>query len=158
MEELKHLHHIIPRHAGGTDNPNNLFPLTLIQHALAHRNKAILECSPLDWFAWKMLSNLMGKEEVRRRAASIVMRKKVGKENSQWGSHWYNNGSKEQKIYGNQNTPIGWSPGRIKKPPVQEGVIPWNKDRTDYITDELRTSFGNAWRGKKNPKKSQRIK
>ena len=34
---LKHKHHIIPRHAGGTDDPLNLVELTVEEHALAHK-------------------------------------------------------------------------------------------------------------------------
>lgn len=32
-----HRHHIIPRHAGGTDDPSNLVELTVEEHAEAHR-------------------------------------------------------------------------------------------------------------------------
>lgn len=34
---MKHKHHIIPRHAGGTDDPSNLIELTVEEHANAHR-------------------------------------------------------------------------------------------------------------------------
>ena len=34
---MKHMHHIIPRHAGGTDDLSNLVELTIEQHAEAHR-------------------------------------------------------------------------------------------------------------------------
>jgi hypothetical protein len=34
---LMHIHHITPRHAGGTDDPSNLIELTVEQHAEAHR-------------------------------------------------------------------------------------------------------------------------
>lgn len=61
-----HQHHIIPRHAGGSDDSSNLFPLSITQHALAHRNRSILTGDPKDWLAWKMLSGQWGKEEARR--------------------------------------------------------------------------------------------
>lgn len=69
--EVLHRHHIIPRHAGGTDDESNLFLLTHVQHALAHRNRAILLHSPKDWIAWKMMSGQMGKEEARKSAWKI---------------------------------------------------------------------------------------
>jgi hypothetical protein len=69
---MTHLHHIIPRHAGGTDDSNNLFPLSITQHALAHRNRAIIHVSPLDWIAWKSLSRQITHDEARRRAASVA--------------------------------------------------------------------------------------
>jgi len=31
-----HIHHIVPKHAGGTDDPENLIELTIEDHALAH--------------------------------------------------------------------------------------------------------------------------
>lgn len=34
---IYHWHHIIPRHAGGTDDPSNLVKLTIQEHAEAHR-------------------------------------------------------------------------------------------------------------------------
>ena len=33
---MKHLHHIIPKHMGGTDDPSNLIELTRKEHAEAH--------------------------------------------------------------------------------------------------------------------------
>ena len=33
---MKHIHHIIPRHMGGTDDPSNLIELTIEEHAEAH--------------------------------------------------------------------------------------------------------------------------
>lgn len=34
---IYHIHHIIPKHAGGTDDPSNLIKLTVEEHAEAHR-------------------------------------------------------------------------------------------------------------------------
>lgn len=34
---ILHKHHIIPRHAGGTNDPSNIIELTVEQHAEAHR-------------------------------------------------------------------------------------------------------------------------
>ena len=33
---IYHVHHIVPRHMGGTDNPENLVKLTVEEHAMAH--------------------------------------------------------------------------------------------------------------------------
>lgn len=37
MKTIYHKHHIIPRHAGGTDDPFNLVKLTIEEHADAHK-------------------------------------------------------------------------------------------------------------------------
>jgi hypothetical protein len=34
---MKHLHHIVSKHMGGTDDPSNLIELTVEEHAEAHR-------------------------------------------------------------------------------------------------------------------------
>lgn len=36
MHIYTHIHHIVPRHAGGTDSPDNLVELTIEDHAIAH--------------------------------------------------------------------------------------------------------------------------
>lgn len=34
---MEHKHHIVPKHAGGTDDPSNLVLLTIEDHAIAHK-------------------------------------------------------------------------------------------------------------------------
>ena len=34
---MKHKHHIIPKHMGGTNDPSNLIELTVEEHAEAHK-------------------------------------------------------------------------------------------------------------------------
>ena len=34
---MKHKHHIIPKHMGGSNNPSNIVELTIEEHAEAHR-------------------------------------------------------------------------------------------------------------------------
>jgi len=60
---IVHRHHIVPRHAGGTEEESNLFPLSVTQHALAHRNRWILVGDALDWIAWKSLSGQISTAE-----------------------------------------------------------------------------------------------
>jgi hypothetical protein len=73
---IKHKHHIIPRHAGGSDDPSNLIELTIEQHAEAHR---ILyeECGRNeDKWAWLGLSGQIGKDEILRQIAMSQKGKK----------------------------------------------------------------------------------
>lgn len=56
MKELKHIHHIIPRHMGGTDDPENLGELTLAEHALAHLKLYEEYGKRQDLWAYKFLS------------------------------------------------------------------------------------------------------
>ena len=60
----KHKHHIIPRHAGGTDNPENIVKLTIEEHAEAHRKLYEEHGRWQDKLAWKGLSGQIGKDEL----------------------------------------------------------------------------------------------
>jgi hypothetical protein len=63
---MKHIHHIIPKHLGGTDDPSNLIELTIEEHAEAHRRlyeeNGLLE----DKLAWLGLSGIMKRKDIIR--------------------------------------------------------------------------------------------
>ena len=107
---MKHKHHIIPKHAGGSDHPDNLIELTVEQHAKAHWVEFMLDGKVEDYWAWKGLEGTASKkdiiyalwsqrkpsEETKRKMSeshkgkthSPETRKKMGrsgKENSMWG-------------------------------------------------------------------------
>ena len=63
-----HKHHIIPRHAGGTDDPSNIIELTIEEHALAHKKLFFIYGRWQDEVAWLCLSGQIGKEEAKIRA------------------------------------------------------------------------------------------
>lgn len=62
---IYHVHHIVPIHAGGTDDPSNLIKLTVEEHAEAHRKLWEEHGRWQDKIAWQMLSGQIGKEEIR---------------------------------------------------------------------------------------------
>lgn len=59
----KHLHHIIPKHAGGTDDHENLISLTVEEHADAHRVLYEQYGRWQDYVAWKGLLGLITEQE-----------------------------------------------------------------------------------------------
>jgi hypothetical protein len=63
---MKHKHHIVPRHMGGSDNPSNLVELTVEEHAEAHRKLWEQYSNIKDYCAWKGLEGTIGKEEIVR--------------------------------------------------------------------------------------------
>jgi hypothetical protein len=63
---MKHKHHIVPRHMGGTDDPSNLIELTVEEHAEAHRKLWEQYGNIKDYCAWKGLEGTIGKEEIVR--------------------------------------------------------------------------------------------
>ena len=60
---MKHKHHIIPRHMGGTDDPSNLIELTPEEHAEAHRLLYEEHGHWQDRVAWIGLAGLATKAE-----------------------------------------------------------------------------------------------
>jgi hypothetical protein len=63
-----HLHHKIPRHMGGSDDPSNLVRLTVPEHAEAHRVLFETFGKKEDEIAYRMLKGLISVEEARRLA------------------------------------------------------------------------------------------
>jgi len=63
---MKHKHHIIPRHMGGTNEPSNLIELTIEEHAEAHRILYAKYGKIEDKIAWECLSgrNLLEEERI----------------------------------------------------------------------------------------------
>ena len=79
---MKHRHHIVPKHRGGTDDPSNLVEVTPTQHAMWHFAEWQLNESKWDWLAWKALSGLIPCSEVAVEAQRLggvsSFEKKVG--------------------------------------------------------------------------------
>jgi hypothetical protein len=65
-----HIHHIIPRHAGGTDEPDNLIRLTVEDHAKAHKELYEQYGRWQDHVAYLGLSKQITLEEASRIALS----------------------------------------------------------------------------------------
>ena len=77
-----HRHHMIPRHAGGTDDTSNLVRVNLPMHAMLHKIRWEEIGDEYDKIAWLTLSGQIGKEEAsnkaRRAASRLVFEKRIG--------------------------------------------------------------------------------
>ena len=71
---LKHIHHIIPKYLGGTDDPSNLIELTVEEHAEAHRLLYEQHGNWQDKIAWQALSGQIGKDEALQEARGAANR------------------------------------------------------------------------------------
>ena len=58
-----HTHHIIPKHMGGSNDPDNLIKLTVEEHAEAHRKLYEQYGNKFDRIAFLVLSKQIGVEE-----------------------------------------------------------------------------------------------
>lgn len=64
MKKITHIHHIVPKHMGGTDDPENLIELTIEEHAEAHRLLWEEHGKKEDWLAWQGLAGLIDKDQL----------------------------------------------------------------------------------------------
>lgn len=63
---MKHIHHIIPKYMGGTDDPTNLIEVTVEEHAELHFASYLKYGRWQDWVAANGLAGIIGHEEAVR--------------------------------------------------------------------------------------------
>jgi len=95
-----HKHHIMPKHMGGSDNPDNLITLSVKEHAIAHAKLYLKHGNLKDYIAYKGLRKQMGKEEIFIETSKIgglnnkgkpktkEHRVNISKSNKGQSSHW----------------------------------------------------------------------
>lgn len=64
MKEIKHKHHIVPKHAGGSDDLSNIVELSIEEHAEAHYKLYKEYGRWQDKLAWKALSGMISSKDV----------------------------------------------------------------------------------------------
>ena len=74
---IYHIHHIVPKHMGGTNDPFNLIKLTVEEHALAHKKLWEEHGMTEDYLAWKGLSGQISSSEVVRLALIAASHKRA---------------------------------------------------------------------------------
>ena len=74
---IYHKHHIIPKHAGGTDDPSNIVVLTVEEHAQAHLELYSKYGRQEDKLAWLGLSQMISKQNIIQELASLAGKKTV---------------------------------------------------------------------------------
>ena len=115
---MKHIHHIVPKHMGGTDDPSNLIELSIEEHAEAHKKLYEEYGREEDKIAWLGLSGQIGKEEIIKRVLS-----EAGKKSS------------------TLNKEIQKENGR-KRGLANKGKVPWNKGKK--MSEEYKETLRNS--------------
>ena len=129
-DTIYHTHHIVPKHAGGTDDPSNLVKLTVEEHAEAHRELYEKYGRWQDAIAWKALSGLIGKENIQAEAArqSILSRDRSSEE---WKKGW------------ETRRKNGWKPSEETKRKTSESMkgrpkAPFSDEHKKNISDAVK--------------------
>lgn len=79
---IYHKHHIVPRHAGGTDEPSNIIKLTIEEHAEAHKILYEEHSRWQDKVAWLTLSKQISHAQAIKMAQSLANQ---GERNKMYG-------------------------------------------------------------------------
>lgn len=113
---MKHKHHIIPRHMGGSDDPSNLVELSVEEHSQAHLKLYEQHGKKEDLCAYYMLSGRSQDPEFKKMVCSLggnALAKKRKESGEKWGFslmnpddlfHMQSNNGKKQ---GKKNTNSG---------------------------------------------------
>jgi hypothetical protein len=120
---MKHWHHIVPKHTGGSDDPSNLVHLTVEEHAEEHRKLWEQYGRWQDKIAWKTLSGQISIQEAHEEMMRVnnPMHKQEVLNKMSGDNHW----SKRQ---GNTHNWINDNP--MKNPEVvikMSGDNHWSK-------------------------------
>lgn len=76
-EPIYHKHHVIPRHAGGTNDPSNIIRITVEEHAEAHRMLWEKNGKLEDKLAWLLLSRQTSEGVLVANQLSVAVTKGV---------------------------------------------------------------------------------
>jgi hypothetical protein len=74
---MKHKHHIIPRHMGGSNDPSNLVEVTVEEHAELHHQLWEDLGYKEDYIAWQALSGQITTQEATLAAIRLSIQKRI---------------------------------------------------------------------------------
>jgi len=131
---IYHKHHIIPRHMGGTDDPDNLVEVTVDQHALLHKQLWEDLGQWEDYVAWKAISGTIDKQEIITLKNKLMIKERNG-------FH-----GKSNPFYGKKHKPETLKINREK-----HLGLTYNRGRKH--TEKARKNMGKAMLGKDPPNK-----
>ena len=140
---MKHIHHIIPKHMGGTDDPANLVALTIEEHADAHRRLYETYGKVEDKVAYLGLLKQIGQEEI------LLEKSKLGGKGNKGIPK-----TAEHKIKISKNAAGGVAEHTAKTKETISNKMKQNKNSASHKTDEYKKKQSEAmklaWQRKKS--------
>jgi hypothetical protein len=138
---IKHKHHIIPKHIGGSDDPSNLIELTIEEHAEAHRKLFEEHGRWQDKLAWKSLSGQISGAEIARLKRIEVNRARRGK--------IVVSEETRQKIRETNIRKGRKPPSAVNSKSFKKGHTPWNTGKVNCFSEETITKMKESKVGNK---------
>lgn len=103
MSSLYHSHHVLPKHLGGSDNPNNLKRVTILEHVQIHKELYEQYGRWQDKLAWMGLAGLIDKQEILKQVMLEGARLGAKRSNEIQGKH------RKHDLSGNPRKPRKYS-------------------------------------------------
>jgi hypothetical protein len=134
---IKHKHHIIPKHQGGSNNSDNIVELTVAEHAEAHRKLYEQHGLLQDRLAWQGLLGLVSTAEIVHALQTEGMK---GSKNPMYGKPAPNRGVKRPGV-GGRKKGTGWSAAEREQRMVERS--------TDTYKDKMSKIYANTDRNRR---------
>ena len=142
---IKHKHHIVPKHMGGTNDQSNIVELTIEEHAEAHR-KLYEEFGHLqDKLAWQGLLGLITTADIIYTLQSEGMK---GSKNPMYGKPAPNRGIKRPGVGGRKKGTKWSEEERKNKMLMWQSPEHQEKMKNIYASDERNRKISQSQKGK----------
>ncbi len=87
---IYHKHHIIPKHAGGTDDPSNIIKVNIALHSFLHKLLYEQYGKESDRLAWLGLSGIINKKDILKKLSESIEQRKIrSKRMKGVGNHFF---------------------------------------------------------------------
>lgn len=149
---IYHMHHIIPKHMGGSNEKSNLIKLTVQEHAEAHRKLWEEHNKQEDYIAWKALSGQMSMDQAKIEARKIGQKRgtEVAATRPNVGGHALRNQQKgihdpNKKYLKSKGGKVTAERGHIKKFTKASKWMTNGKDDTRALQEKQEQLLKEGW-------------
>ena len=151
---LKHKHHIIPKHIGGTDDQSNLVELTIEEHAEAHRVLFEEHGRWQDFLAWQGLAGLVGKDEMLKAKYALYS----GINHHMYGKKRPEHAELMREAMKGENNPMYGKPSPFKGVSVPEEKRTYGEKKARYGNQNGKGNIGITRTEEQNKANSEKMK